>query len=51
MDRVSEWALSAAKDQLLEQVTYPHLPFRTAGHFALRGVDDAEKGKCLEVEL
>lgn len=51
MDRVEEWQLATAKDPLLEQVTAPHLPFRTAGDFVLRGVDDEERGRCLELEL
>ena len=51
MDKADEWQISTAQDPLLEQVSRPHLPFRTAGNFAVRGVKDAEKGPCLEVEL
>ncbi|MCK5806435.1 MAG: hypothetical protein KAI66_26620, partial [Lentisphaeria bacterium] len=51
MDKIGDWRLSMDEDPLLEQVTYPHLPFRTAGNYLLREVRDREKGRCLEVEL
>lgn len=51
MDKVDEWQLSIAEDPLLEQVTYPHLPFRTAGNYVLREVRDRDRGRCLEVKL
>jgi len=51
MDGVEEWQLSTAQDPLLEMVSEPHLPFRTAGNYVLREVRDRERGRCLEVEL
>ncbi len=51
MDKPAQWQLASGTDPLLEQTTAAHLPFRTAGQFSLRGVKDAEKGSCLEVEL
>ncbi|MCE5237383.1 hypothetical protein LLH23_02710 [bacterium] len=51
MDKPAQWQLATMTDPLLEQTTAAHLPFRTAGQFSLRGVKDAEKGSCLEVEL
>ena len=43
--------LSSAKEPRLERTTGWNLPHRTQGEFALRTVEDAEKGRCLEVEL
>ncbi|MEN6545171.1 MAG: hypothetical protein ABFE07_03940, partial [Armatimonadia bacterium] len=51
MKDVREWKLAAEKDPLVEQTTRPHLPYRTAGHFVLRGVKEAQVGDCVEVEL
>ncbi len=47
----ARWRLASGQDPLLEQTSRPHLPFRTAGEFALRGVRDEERGDCLELEL
>ena len=43
--------LSSAKEPRLERIAGWNLPHRTQGEFALRTVEDAEKGRCLEVEL
>lgn len=43
--------LSSAKEPRLERTAGWNLPHRTQGEFALRTVEDAEKGRCLEVEL
>ncbi|MBT3378614.1 MAG: hypothetical protein HN742_15970 [Lentisphaerae bacterium] len=51
MDAVADWELSTAEDSLLEAVSNPHLPFRTAGDYVLREARDREKGRCLELEL
>jgi len=48
---VSRWQLASGTDPLLEQTTAAHLPFRTVGQFAVRGVKDAERGPCVEAEL
>lgn len=49
MDDLDQWRLVEGEDPLLEWNEFP--PYRTAGKFTLREVDDAEKGKCLELEL
>ncbi|MBU0607866.1 MAG: hypothetical protein KKI08_08250, partial [Armatimonadetes bacterium] len=51
LDDASRWQLASGPDPLLEQTTAAHLPFRTAGQFLVRGVKDAERGPCLEIEL
>ena len=43
--------LSAAREPRLERTAGWNLPHRTQGEFALRAVEDAEKGRCLEIEL
>ena len=43
--------LSAAREPRLERTNGWNLPHRTRGEFALRVVEDAERGRCLEVEL
>lgn len=51
LDDAAACELAAEPEPLLEQTTAAHLPFRTQGQFALRGVKDPEKGSCLEIEL
>lgn len=51
MNRGDEWELVSGKDDRLECPTNPCLPLRTAGTFTLKEADDAEKGRCLELEL
>jgi len=56
MDKADDWQLVTGQDPLLEKNNtigpyLSYLPYRTAGKFSLRQVQDAEKGDCLEVEL
>ena len=51
MERAEEWQLAVEPDARLEAPTRTHLPLRHAGKYALRQVQDAEKGSCLELEL
>ncbi len=50
MSDPGQWELAEGPDPLLEN-TDGNMPYRTAGEYILRGVRDAEKGLCLEVEL
>ncbi len=50
MADASAWALDTA-DRTLEATDRSYLPWRTAGAFELRQVEDAEQGACLEIEL
>lgn len=43
--------LSSAKEPRLERTAGWNLPHRTQGEFTLRTVEDAERGRCLELEL
>ncbi len=49
MDDPDAWSIGELK--WLENRKGSRLPHRTKGHFEFRGVDDQEKGKCLEIEL
>jgi hypothetical protein len=51
MDNIAEWQLASGKDGRLEAPTSGYSPLRTAGTYLLRQVEDAEKGRCLELEL
>lgn len=51
MDSVADWRLAHEVDPFLEETSRTELPYRTAGTFELRQVQDEEKGPCLEVEL
>ena len=51
LDDAARFTLVTEKDKRLERTSGWNLPHRTRGEFDLRVVDDAEKGRCLEVAL
>ena len=51
MDNAAQWALASAKEPLLERTKGVSMPYRTIGKYAVRQVDDDEKGACFELEL
>jgi len=55
MDSVNKWNIAPDPDARLERTPATRgsdmMPHRTRGNFVLREVTDAEKGKCLELEL
>ncbi|NLX97116.1 MAG: hypothetical protein GXY83_13160 [Rhodopirellula sp.] len=51
MDNVAEWTLAGGKEPLLERTKGVFMPYRTLGKYAVRQVNDDEKGECIELEL
>jgi hypothetical protein len=51
MDDADAWQVEAGTDVRLERMEALSMPYRTRGNVALRGIEDAEQGRCLELEL
>jgi len=51
MDNAAQWSLAREKEPLLEKTKGVSMPYRTIGSYAVRQVNDSEKGDCLELEL
>lgn len=51
MDSLKDWELRLGKDYRMHDPEGKSLPLLSDGNFELREADDAEKGRCLELEL
>lgn len=51
MDNAAQWLLASGKEPLLEKMKGVSMPYRTIGRYAIRQVNDRDKGDCLEIEL
>ncbi len=50
-DTAADWKIADKKDIRLEKPTGLYMPYRTAGKFAAKEVNDPVMGKCIEITL